>query len=345
MNVKTLVLSIVLAAPLAVLAGGTQTPPPAPAGEAEHQNQAQARADQDKLRADQEKLKEAQEKMRQAQKKVREKIIVMESRPRLGVVVNTDKNPDTDSIGALLDGVTPGGPADEAGLKAGDIIVKYNGVAMSGPYAAADEDESEPGIKLMDMARKLKNEDKVTLEFKRGSEMKTATIKAREIAPKDMMVLRDIKIPDFEIPDVNIPDIPELLSAYGPGRSLGMELAPLNADLGEYFGTTEGLLVLRAPKDETYKLKAGDVILRIGDRKPASPSQALRIFNSYEPGETVNVEVMRKQKKTALTFQMPERKTHSSYEWRSDGEAPEPPEPPEPPESPEPPAHGPGPSA
>ncbi len=335
MNAKTLILAVVFVVSGALFAARAQTPPPTAPGDAERQAQ-------EKEKATQEKLREAQEKVRQVQQKVREKIIIMERRPRLGVVVNTDKNPDSDSVGALLDGVTPGGPADEAGLKAGDIIVKYNGTALAGPYPAADEDESEPGIKLMDMARKLSDGEKVTLEYRRGSETKSATVTARELKPKGGFAYRNFEIPDVRIPEINIPDIPDILSAYGPGRSLDMELAPLNADLGEYFGTSEGLLVLRAPKDATYKLKAGDVILQIGGRKPASPSQALRILSSYEPGETVNIEVVRKQKKTAITFKMPERKTQRMYKWNSDEETPEPPDPPEPPEPPSPPASGAG---
>ena len=45
-------------------------------------------------------------------------------RVRIGVVVRTRPS-ETDSIGALLDAVTPGGPAADAGLRAGDIIVKF----------------------------------------------------------------------------------------------------------------------------------------------------------------------------------------------------------------------------
>src|SRR2546427_7723476 len=41
---------------------------------------------------------------------------------RIGVVVNSEPDSQTDKIGAKLEGVTPGGPAAKAGLKVGDII-------------------------------------------------------------------------------------------------------------------------------------------------------------------------------------------------------------------------------
>src|SRR3970040_279613 len=86
-----------------------------------------------------------------------------------------------------------------------------------------------------------------------------------------------------------------------------MELTTLDADLGAYFGTTEGLLVVRAPKDSLLSLKSGDVILRIGGRLPTSPSHAVRILRSYEPGDEIRVEIMRNRRRTEVTATVPER--------------------------------------
>ena len=36
-----------------------------------------------------------------------------------------------DTSGALIEDITPGGPADKAGLKNGDVVRKYNGVAIT----------------------------------------------------------------------------------------------------------------------------------------------------------------------------------------------------------------------
>src|SRR6266576_4615272 len=61
---------------------------------------------------------------------------------RIGVVVKTDASPETDKTGAKIQGVTPGGPADKAGLKVGDVITKFNGTSLA---AAKAEDEDESG--------------------------------------------------------------------------------------------------------------------------------------------------------------------------------------------------------
>jgi len=93
----------------------------------------------------------------------------------------------------------------------------------------------------------------------------------------------------------------------------GIELVNLNPDLGEYFGTREGVLVVRASEDSTLPLKGGDVILAIGGRKPTSPMHAMRILRSYDTGETVSIEVLRKQKRTTLSWKVPESNDHFKY--------------------------------
>ena len=100
-----------------------------------------------------------------------------------------------------------------------------------------------------------------------------------------------------------------------------MELVALNPELGEYFATSQGILVVSASKEGPLKLKGGDVILKIGDRTPATPSQALRILRSYEPGENVVLQVMRKREKLTITVQAP---SHGSGSFRWQVESPEP---------------------
>ena len=89
----------------------------------------------------------------------------------------------------------------------------------------------------------------------------------------------------------------------------GIEMVKLNPDLGDYFGTREGVLVVRAPEDSSLSLKGGDVILSIGDRKPSSPEQAMRILRSYDTGETVTMDVLRKQKHVTVTWKVPDEET------------------------------------
>src|SRR2546426_7111658 len=93
--------------------------------------------------------------------------MLSDHRGRIGVVVRTDASPETDKVGAKIEGVTPGGPADKAGLKVGDVITKFKGTSLAS-VKAEDEDESGPGRKLVELARRLEPDDTVQVEGRRG---------------------------------------------------------------------------------------------------------------------------------------------------------------------------------
>ncbi len=230
-----------------------------------------------------------------------------DNRGRIGLLVDTKADAAGDKLGARIEAVTPGGPAEQAGLKAGDIITRFNGTALGG-VRADDEEESGPGMKLIELARALDPGDSVHVDYRRGSETRKATLVAEDLSWGGMA--------RFEMPDMpHMLELPRM--QMGPGGFAwtmgdawgGIELVSLNPDLGDYFGTREGVLVVRASEDSTLPLKGGDVILAIGGRKPTSPMHAMRILRSYESGETVSIEVLRKQKRTTLSWKVPDEES------------------------------------
>src|SRR5213082_2953673 len=225
-----------------------------------------------------------------------------DNRGRLGVIVRTDASAESDKIGAKIEGVTPGSPAEQAGLKVGDIITKFAGTSLGG-IKGDDEDESGPGRKLVALARKLEPGDTVRIEYRRGADAKQATLVAEGLDGTMRM--------DMPGPMVAMPHMPGMDLAWSFGEPWGdLELVSLNPDLGDYFGTKEGILVVKAPADSTLPLKGGDVILSIGGRKPTSQSHAMRILRSYESGESVSIDILRKQKRMSLTWKVPEAREH-----------------------------------
>jgi S1-C subfamily serine protease len=228
-----------------------------------------------------------------------------DNRGRIGVIVRTDASAESDKIGAKIEGVTPGSPADKAGLKVGDIISKFAGTSLGG-LQAEDEDESGPGRKLVALARKLEPGDTVRVEYRRGADTKQATLVAQDL---DGGMRMDMPGPAIAMPAM--PHMPGMDFEWSFGEPWGdLELVSLNPDLGDYFGTKEGILVVKAPADSTLPLKSGDVILSIGGRKPTSQSHAMRILRSYEPGESVSIDILRKQKRMSLAWKVPEAGEH-----------------------------------
>jgi S1-C subfamily serine protease len=134
-----------------------------------------------------------------------------------------------------------------------------------------------------------------------------------------------MEMPHVGVPHMELePGLPRMpMGEVGPGNFRvfvdgdfgGLNLADLNPELGEYFGAKEGVLVLETPEDSTLPLKAGDVILAIDGRAPASEAHARRILRSYETGETAKIEIFRKQKKLTVSWKVPERQ----WKWKTPG--------------------------
>lgn len=247
-------------------------------------------------------------------------------RARLGVTVSLEAR-DTDARGAYLESVTPGGPAANAGLRAGDLITKLDGQSVLVRPENLEPDQSVPGVRLIELAAKLEPGDTIPVEFYRGDALRTVRLVTGDepIAwTAEGNVLR-WNLPEgervWEFPGLRFeprvevepgagPRIQRFQVERGPGAMdivlsggifSSLELASLDDDLGSYFGTTDGVLVVRAPAQESLGLKSGDVILSIDGRAPSSPGSAMRILRSYETGESITFEVMRQKRRTTVT--------------------------------------------
>lgn len=232
--------------------------------------------------------------------------VLTNRRMRLGI--NVDLQPEAnDTIGARIEGVTPGGPADKAGLRAGDVITRLDGQALySRETAGRRERQPMPGLRLIQLAAKLEPNDTVAIEYLRDGDRRTARLVTAD--DSQSFVYRSGEPDGFAfkqmVPwmreDYRGADAP--LAYWMFGSSLGqLELAPINADLGQYFGVTEGVLVIDAPKESELKLRGGDVVLSVDGRKPSGPQHLLRILRSYEPGETVRLEIQRNRRRETVT--------------------------------------------
>jgi membrane-associated protease RseP (regulator of RpoE activity) len=236
--------------------------------------------------------------------------LVMNRRARLGIKVNLQAR-DTDSLGAYVESVVPNGPAAKGGLRSGDVITKLDGKSvLAGGRAeeGADKRQSLPGLRLIELAARLEPNDTVPVEYLRGKDRRTATVitesepdnfvmgpdghrpftmRFRTGPGPEHMVMGDL--PD----DIGMGDHFEL---FAGGPLADLDLAPLNPDLGNYFGTTDGVLVIRAPRDNTLGLKGGDVVQAVDGRKPSGPAHLLRILRSYDKGETFKLDILRNRK-------------------------------------------------
>jgi len=235
----------------------------------------------------------------------------MGNRARLGVMVNTRANPETDRYGALIESVTPGGPADKAGIEDGDIITRLNGESLLSGSEVYDEDESAPGMRLVERARNLEAGDTVEVELRRDGETMNVEVVAgdfdglRTFTFDSGLLDRSMRLRNLaerwrELPEVRVRG-PETFALRLGALLPGLELVSLNPQLGEYFGTDEGVLVVTVPEDSELGLRAGDVIQEIDGREVRSPSHAMRILRSYEADEEVTFRVIRQKRERTVT--------------------------------------------
>jgi len=236
----------------------------------------------------------------------------------LGINIEDAKGRDD---GVEVVGVSPGGPAEQAGLKAGDIVVAMNGQSLR------TTDGRDPSAQLVERMRSVEPGQTVNLDYLRDGQKRTAAIKAAPAEPPIARILRE-RLPKQLPEGLQIPGFEGLLGPERQFRSL--ELVSLTPKLGKYFGAEEGLLVVRASEGRVLPLEEGDVLLSIDGRKPDSPGHAFRILRSYQPGENVRLGVLRNRKHLELAVTMPEVDAAA----RSRHRTPLPPAPPAPPAPP-----------
>lgn len=240
---------------------------------------------------------------------------VMTRRARLGLVVNLRAR-ETDSIGAYVDAVTPNGPAAKAGLKSGDVITKVDQkpVLAGGAVVSRDQRESVPGLRLIELAATLEPNDTITVEYRRGKDRRSVSVVTAD--EPDILFRSRPDGPEFSLrysPDarMSMPFADDEMIRGAPflyGSPLAsLELAPLNPDLGQYFGTTTGVLVISVPKDAALGFRGGDVVLAVDGRKPESPSHLLRILRSYGDTEGYKAEVLRNRKRVPVEGRVQEK--------------------------------------
>lgn len=243
--------------------------------------------------------------------------IWLRNRARLGVLVDTRENEETDRYGARIERVTGGGPADKAGIRAGDVITKLDGVSLVDGAPDVDEGESAPGYYLIELAGELERGDTIEVEFRRDGATQTVELVAgdfdgsafegpgeldfEELPPRIHGLMERLR----DLPEVTFRGPESFALRLGAGIP-GLELVSLNPDLGEYFGTDEGVLVVSMPEDSELNLKAGDVIKAIDGREVRSPSHTMRILRSYDPEEEVEFEVLRKKRTVTVKGVVPE---------------------------------------
>ena len=242
----------------------------------------------------------------------------------IGVIIDSAPERNGVSPGAIVEAVTPGGGADKAGIKSGDILTNANGQ----PLSAKRGEKLAPDHKLMALMASVEPGKEVKLDYERDGKRASTVAIAQRPDPNAMLSFHDdadgdvllAQPPMAPVPPVSpvppvagvppiapippLPPSPQILrwSSGGPD----FQLAKLDDDLAAYFKTKSGVLVVKAPKDGKLGLKSGDVILKIGGKTINDPRAVLDAVHSRPPGDKIQLDVMRQGKAMTLDAVVPE---------------------------------------
>lgn len=217
--------------------------------------------------------------------------------------------------GVRVIAVTPGGAAERAGVQSGDIVRALNGRKIT---EAAD---------VLGLMTPVESGDKIAVELQRdGRDLSVEIVAQSPGQPasnesEDEPAIRIFTRPGaggFAYRVVEDIDLEELIRQLGESRGRGistpisaLQLATLGPDLGSYFGTDHGVVLL-APEDVLLPgLRAGDVILRIDDTPTLRSEDVVRKLR-VASGVRVVVRVLRHGVEHDVAVEVPDLSTSSA---------------------------------
>jgi S1-C subfamily serine protease len=200
--------------------------------------------------------------------------------------------------GVLVTGIVEGSAAEKFGLSENDIIYSFDGEEVRGSKHLSDMVlEKKPGdaVKIVYYREGKKKEIDLELGEKESQIVRIDRKYYDDVAKQYVKVARDAAKH-------------ALTASRGifltKGR-LGLVMKDMDEDLASYFGTKagEGVLVVEVIEDSPAAeagLKAGDVIIMIGDEKVSEPDEVLEKAYESREEDSIGLVVVRKGKQMKM---------------------------------------------
>ncbi len=206
----------------------------------------------------------------------------------------------TDEHGVEVKNVSESGPAAKAGVQVGDVVLSYNGQRVEGLE------------QFMRMVRETPVGRNANLTLWRNGATQTVSVVIGS-RPSPFGPEGEVKTFRFEMPEIPpIPPIPDFPHANMSWRnaSMGIETESLNAQLAQFFGVKEGVLVRSVNKDsaaERAGIKAGDVILKVDNTNVTSAREISGLLRTAREAKrnAIPVVLVRERKEMTVTVTLP----------------------------------------
>lgn len=203
--------------------------------------------------------------------------------------------------GVLVNDVIDDGPAEKAGLKEEDVIVKFDG-------------------------RRVRNTRDLTRAVGRSAPSSKVKMEIMRAGRKMKLTLRvgEKQQSSYSFRNRSRRRAPRVFSFRGSRRPwLGVQMANLNKDLARYFDADEqaGVLILSVAKDspaEKAELKAGDIILKIDGENIADTDDLSAVISDYGSGDEIEIEIKRKNKIKTVKVELERSSRRSSFDFNTE---------------------------
>ncbi len=202
--------------------------------------------------------------------------------------------------GVEIAAVVEGSPAEKAGLKAGDIVLEFDGerVRSARQFARLVEDTPEGRtVKAVVSRTGAKRTVEVRPEARKGDLAWFGNGPAGPGAALPPGLRFEMPVAPGLVPGDESPSRPRL----------GVRVQPLGDQLAGYFGAKGGVLVASVEPDSAAAaagLKAGDVITTINGNEVSDPADLTRAIRRAE--STVALGIVRNRKAETVTATLPD---------------------------------------
>ena len=279
-----------------------------------------------------------QEEREEAERTVVRRLEIGGSRLEIGVSVRDVEEAAEGAEGAVVTDVRADGPAEAAGIEAGDVIVEFDGERVRGARQLARLVEETPAGRAAPV-RVLRGGSPVALRVTPAEGSGWAARVPRGFADRIRVEVDEFENRRGELEErarefaesrelAALRGLPEVVRSFATRRSgparLGIRAESVGGQLAEYFGTEAGILVEHVDDGTpgaAAGLRAGDVITAI-DGQAVDDLRALRRqLARLEPGAGFGLTIVRDRAETSLTVEPEEEEEEESPRPRRRGSA------------------------
>jgi serine protease Do len=217
--------------------------------------------------------------------------------------------------GVLIEDVQEDSPAAKAGIRAGDVIVEFDGERVRSTRQFTRLVQETPAERQVQTVV-VRDGQRVTLSVQ--PEASEGLRALREFGRFGDVYVRPPTPPSAPRPPA-VEVLPRLDRWFmGSTGRLGITVDALSEQLAGYFGATDGVLVTSVYDNSAASkagLKAGDVITAINGSLVNSPSELARRTGRLEDGDEFTLEIVRDKKPMSLKGKVEPRQPRRWTSW------------------------------